>query len=111
GGQTGPEDVRVGHQAAALADLELGPDLLRLGLDPGQVRSLTDGGQNDVALDHELGARHRLRTATTLLVGSAQLHALELDAGDLVALLRHHPRRRALRDDTRPLIPTPVRLL
>src|SRR5439155_7885228 len=103
-GQVGPEDVLLGDQPPAPAHLELGADLLRLGLDPGQVRSLTDGGQHDVAVDDELGARHRLWTAATLLIGGTQLHALELDAGDLVVLIGHDARRGGLEDDARPLL-------
>ena len=73
--QTGAEDVVLADQRAAAADLQLGLDLLRLGLDPRQLRPLADGAQHGVALDHELGAGHRLRAATALLIGRTELHA------------------------------------
>ena len=62
-------------------------------------------------LDDELRAGHRLRSAAALLVRLAELHALELDAGDLVLLVGHDPGRRGLEDDPRALLDRLVHLV
>ncbi|OPZ46231.1 MAG: hypothetical protein BWY94_00791 [Actinobacteria bacterium ADurb.BinA094] len=60
-----------------------------------QLGVLADGGDDLVALDDELGALDRHRAAAAGGVRLAQLHALHLDAGDLVALVREDAQRGA----------------
>src|SRR6185503_15141610 len=110
-GQAGAEDVVLADQGAAAARLELRADLLGLALDPGELGSLADGAQHGVAAHDEFGARHRLRTAATLLVRLAEVHALELDPGHLVLLVGDDSDRGSLEDDPRPLLDRLVHLV
>src|SRR5438552_638244 len=78
----------IGHERAVRDDrLALALANAGVALDPVEHRDLADRGDDRVALDREVLALDRHRTAPARCVRLAEGHALELDAADAAVLL------------------------
>ena len=85
-GSTGAEGDVVRVEAPALGLL----DARGAVLDPTQVGPLADGQQHTIAVDDELGALDRLRTAAARGVALAELHPCAHQS-DHLAVVEQHP--------------------